>query len=84
MDTEAYALNVSEAKTTREQQKADKQIFQRLEVIKWLNPPDTENHFDNINHMREDGTGEWLLASALVRDWLASSQHLIWIKGIPG
>ena len=72
------------AKRAREQHLSEKSIYQSLEVIKWLNPADTENHFDNIDRNREDGTGEWFLRSLQVSNWLSRVGRLLWVKGIPG
>ena len=84
MDVEANALNIAEVRAMREESKIDNQTFQHLEVIKWLNPADSENHFENIYRATEVGTGDWLLHTDKLQAWLNGEQSYLWVNGIPG
>ncbi|KAF2825614.1 ankyrin [Ophiobolus disseminans] len=57
---------------------------QRLEMLEWIsNTVDPSRNFNQALRNRHRGTGEWLLRSAHIREWI-SSPGLIWLHGIPG
>ena len=84
MDAEANSYNIRLAEQARAENILSLKSFQSLEVIKWLNPADSEYYFEIVNQCREKDTGEWFKKSAEVSSWLKGDGPLLWINGIPG
>ena len=65
------------------------QARQRMAVIEWLSPPDSEADHERYSDIRGKypGTGRWLLRARVVKKWLDSSTTdvpVLWLYGKPG
>lgn len=83
-DLEANACHAIESKTARHQQNSHRELLECLEVVKWLNPADTEDHFDRLQRLRADCTGMWFFETPEYKSWADGAQKLLWVNGIPG
>ncbi|KAF8417488.1 hypothetical protein EV426DRAFT_540278, partial [Tirmania nivea] len=96
VETQATLAHFEEAQIARETAKEalkeavkHEQARQRMAVIKWLSPPDSETDHERYSDIREKypGTGRWLLRAKLVKKWLNSSTAdvpVLWLYGKPG
>ncbi|KAF7345781.1 ANK-REP-REGION domain-containing protein [Mycena venus] len=57
---------------------------QRQKIIDWLSPINFFLRQADISREREKGTGGWLLAHPLFKNWESSSGSTLWCRGIPG
>ncbi|KAK0436210.1 hypothetical protein EV421DRAFT_1716047, partial [Armillaria borealis] len=53
------------------------------EVVKWLEPLNSEAKLRGVREHRQPGTCEWLLSHRLFASWYSSGWFL-WLNGIPG
>lgn len=84
LDLEANTCHAVESKTERLQESSHRELLECLEVVKWLSPADTEDHFDKLQQLRADNTGTWFFATPEYKAWSNGTQKLLWVNGIPG
>ncbi|KAH9862823.1 hypothetical protein J1614_010916 [Plenodomus biglobosus] len=84
IDLEMNANNIIEAKTARREERANRELFAYLEVIKWLNPSEIEHQLDDLLRDKEEGTCMWFFQDPTVNSWIKGVVSLLWINGIPG
>jgi hypothetical protein len=84
VDLEANLCHIEESESARRQQNSHQELLECLEVIKWLNPADTEDRLENLQRARVESTGTWFLMRPEVKAWSSGAQKLLWVKGIPG
>ncbi|KAJ7602970.1 hypothetical protein B0H17DRAFT_968868 [Mycena rosella] len=53
-------------------------------ILNWLSPINFFRRQADISEVREKGTGEWLLADPLFKQWESGSGRTLWCRGIPG
>ncbi|KAJ6524804.1 hypothetical protein B0H19DRAFT_1042750, partial [Mycena capillaripes] len=53
-------------------------------ILNWLSPINFFLQQADISQRREKGTGEWLLADPLFKQWESGSGRTLWCCGIPG
>ncbi|KAJ7440551.1 ankyrin repeat domain-containing protein, partial [Mycena galericulata] len=53
-------------------------------ILNWLSPINFFLRQADILQVREKGTGEWLLADPLFKQWESGSGRTLWCHGIPG
>ena len=59
--------------------------FQRDKILDWVSSTRHQSHHSQIYKKVLKGTGEWLLRSPELYDWLdSSSSQMMWLHGIPG
>ncbi|KAF7343762.1 ANK-REP-REGION domain-containing protein [Mycena sanguinolenta] len=62
-----------------------KMMFQERDaILNWLSPINFLQRQADISQLREKGTGEWLLADPVFKEWESSSGGTLWCRGIPG
>ncbi|KAK0479527.1 hypothetical protein IW261DRAFT_1564176 [Armillaria novae-zelandiae] len=67
-----------------EAKKAAGELAQRLrEVVKWLEPLNSQGKLQEVRERQHPGTCEWLLLHDLFTSWYSSGSFL-WLNGIPG
>ncbi|KAH6962404.1 hypothetical protein BKA56DRAFT_560140 [Ilyonectria sp. MPI-CAGE-AT-0026] len=58
---------------------------ERFEILLWISDIQYEADHYNARSGRTDGTGEWLLADQVYRDWRTTSASIcLWLHGKPG
>ncbi|KAF7343788.1 NACHT and ankyrin domain protein [Mycena sanguinolenta] len=57
---------------------------QRDAILNWLSPINFFQRQADISQLQEKGTGEWLLADPVFKEWQYSSGGTLWCHGIPG
>ena len=57
---------------------------ERKEILNWLSDYDHERKHLEISSSRTPGTGEWLLDTEHLRNWLAGSDTVLWCHGVQG
>ncbi|KAK0436203.1 hypothetical protein EV421DRAFT_2086725 [Armillaria borealis] len=89
MNKRQEEVNAKIAETNKRQQEADakkvaEDLAKRLqEVVKWLEPLNSEAKLQGVRERRQPGTCEWLLSHRLFASWYSSGWFL-WLNGIPG
>ncbi|SJL02878.1 uncharacterized protein ARMOST_06219 [Armillaria ostoyae] len=89
MNKRQEEANAKIAETNKRQQEADakkvaEELAKRLqEVVKWLEPLNSEAKLREVRERRQPGTCEWLLSHRLFASWYSSGWFL-WLNGIPG
>ncbi|KAJ6528107.1 ankyrin repeat-containing domain protein [Mycena capillaripes] len=68
--------------TLDQQQRSDSE--QRTRIIDWLSPINFFLRQADISRVRQAGTGGWLLADPLFKEWESGSGATLWCSGIPG
>ncbi|KAF7328544.1 NACHT and ankyrin domain protein [Mycena venus] len=56
----------------------------RQDFLNWLSPINFFLRQADILQVRQEGTGEWLLADPRFRAWKTASRRTLWCHGIPG
>lgn len=51
-------------------------------ILDWLSPINFFQRQADISQLREKGTGEWLLADPVFKEWESSSGGTLWCHGI--
>ncbi|PBK65266.1 hypothetical protein ARMSODRAFT_440008 [Armillaria solidipes] len=75
-------LNKHQQKSDTE--KATRELAKRLQdIVKWLEPLNSEAKLREVRERRQPGTCEWLLSHDLFASWYSSGSFL-WLNGIPG
>ncbi|RYP18976.1 hypothetical protein DL767_009724 [Monosporascus sp. MG133] len=62
----------------------EKEIQARNKILDWLTPIDYGPQQSDFIARREDGTGQWLLHSDHLREWLGKSKQVLFCPGMPG
>ncbi|KAF8217315.1 hypothetical protein K438DRAFT_1954163 [Mycena galopus ATCC 62051] len=57
---------------------------ERTRIIEWLSPINFFPRHADISRARQAGTGGWLLANPLFKQWESGSGRTLWCWGIPG
>ncbi|KAF7362797.1 ANK-REP-REGION domain-containing protein [Mycena venus] len=57
---------------------------ERNQIIEWLSPINFFLRHADISRARQAGTGGWLLADPLFKQWESGSGRTLWCRGIPG
>ncbi|KAK0431477.1 hypothetical protein EV421DRAFT_168454 [Armillaria borealis] len=89
MNKRQEEANAKIAETNKRQQEADakkvaEELAKRLqEVVKWLEPLNSEAKLRGVRERRQPGTCEWLLSHPRFASWYSSGWFL-WLNGIPG
>ncbi|KAJ7041582.1 ankyrin repeat-containing domain protein, partial [Mycena alexandri] len=63
---------------------AEINIRHRDVILNWLSPINFFLRQADISQMRAKGTGEWLLANPVFKNWESGSGSTLWCSGIPG
>ncbi|GAM38758.1 hypothetical protein TCE0_033f09754 [Talaromyces pinophilus] len=71
---------ISQEENNEEQQRS--QLHQL--ILNWLTPTDYSSQQSDFIGRRQEGTGEWLLASNKFQTWVDQPKRIIFCPGIPG
>jgi hypothetical protein len=68
-------------------QKTTSEILDQKEregIDAWLCPtvPAVEDNYHIALKTRQSGTGTWLIESTAFKDWLSTSENILWIHGL--
>lgn len=53
-------------------------------IKRWLCPPDPSTNANHARELRHEGTGVWLLESAVFQGWYSGSHRHLWLHGLAG
>jgi hypothetical protein len=53
-------------------------------ILEWLTPIDYTPQQNDFVKQRQSGTGQWLLDSLDLQEWLQGNKELLFCPGIPG
>jgi hypothetical protein len=59
-----------------------KDLISRLDFLNWLSPINFFLRQADILRVRQEGTGEWLLADPRFQAWKTGSRRTLWCHGI--
>ena len=78
---EGPILNIESA-NVHVQGGAEINIRHRDDILNWLSPINFFLRQADISQMRAKGTGEWLLAEPVFKNWESGSGSTLWCRGI--
>jgi hypothetical protein len=62
--------------------KNEEEVIPRKNFLNWLSPINFFPRQAEILQMRQEGTGEWLLADPKFQEWKIGSKKSLWCSGI--
>jgi hypothetical protein len=92
VDNEARAEDIIQSQKAREEElkRAEERQLDDMhrklkDIFDWLEPVNIVDRREKCGHMKQDGTGKWLIESKDIKDWITGKgKQSVWLTGKPG
>lgn len=92
MDKEVHAEDIIQSQKAREEElkrieerQLDDMHRKMKDIFDWLKPVNVVDRREKYGHLKQDGTGKWLIKNKDIKNWITGKgKQSVWLTGKPG